>query len=860
MVRDKPGSGASAALSAPPVSSAPDADQVASDASSLVAEARYADALALVDRALMATPEHPALLLAKGSTLYEWGRAREARDVLLRAEASSGSSTPACLRLGWACLSLGSRAEAQAWMRKAVLAEPGGWQGHFGLGVVLLALGRSDEAAASLESCLERNPDHVDSLVFLGGCKLDQEKPGEAEALLRRAIALDGKRADIRVTLALAIGRQGRIDDAREALERAERLDAAIGTHAGDPAILGEALMNSGHLRDALDLYERSLPEWPTIANHFNYAIALLTSGRLPEGWHHYEFRWLKEPFLSRRPQYGRPPWSGQDLNGKTILLHGEQGSGDTIQFLRYAQSLKLLGATVVLHGSEGLVALARGCPGVDVVLDAGDPLPPFDFYIHLMSLPRIFGTEIDSIPNAVPYLNVEPALAEQWARRLDADPRPRVGIVWAGSPGHLSDRWRSMPLHALAPLGELAEVRFISLQKGAAAAAARAAALPLPLLDLDPELEDFSDTAAVISQLDLVISVDTAVVHLAGALGRPVWTMVAEPADWRWLTAREDSPWYPTMRLFRQRRRGDWDELVARVKVALQERFCGVTKHPVPGVGQPATASQQPTPARLPSPHVGPRVAPGFCAVAETRVGILEYRPDLEPVGQSIGWYGEYRQADLDLLATMVDAGATVLEVGAGVGAHAVFLAKIIGDAGHLILYEPGRVRRRILETNVGANRLSNVTVMRRRLGRPRERGAGAPAQGSAPAIGVGGDATETLDQLRLARLDLLKVNADHEDDVSALEVLSGAADTLWRLRPTLFLAAKGEAALHDLADCAKGFGYRCWRIETALFNPANFNRRETDIFGGRAALALMAVPEECDVDRVPQRHAELR
>jgi hypothetical protein len=382
-----------------------------------------------------------------------------------------------------------------------------------------------------------------------------------------------------------------------------------------------------------------------------------------------------------------------------------------------------------------------------------------------------------------------------------------------------------------------VAGVRFIALQKGPAEGEVEGLAAGLELLNLGPELEDFCDTAAVISQLDLVLCVDTAVAHLAGALGKPVWLMVPQPADFRWLERREDSPWYPTMRLFRQSRRGDWDEVIGRVKVALRERVRegAVTAANV----QRAQAVPPPRPlSTLEALLAGHR--PGLSAVAETRVGIVQYLPDEALVGESIAWYGEYLQPQLDLLARLIRPGATVLEVGAGIGMHALFLGKALGADGHLFLYEPRPVVQRILQQNLGANGVSNVTVMRRALGR-RSAGDLATSSGvAAPAF------IETLDELQLERLDWLKIN----DGSLALEVFEGDTDTLWRLRPRLFLAAADAALLDTLAERVKAFSYRCWWLATALFNAANFNRRDADIFAGRKALALLAIPEEIDVD----------
>jgi precorrin-6B methylase 2 len=232
-----------------------------------------------------------------------------------------------------------------------------------------------------------------------------------------------------------------------------------------------------------------------------------------------------------------------------------------------------------------------------------------------------------------------------------------------------------------------------------------------------------------------------------------------------------------------------------------------------------------------MPIPSQAPGHRPGFSAVAECRDGIVQYLPDEAWVGDSLGWYGEYLQPQLDLLARLIRPGATVLEVGAGVGEHALFLAAAVGETGHLFLYESRPVVRRILQQNLGANRVTNITLMRRTLG----------ATGEAADRG-----SETLDELQLERLDWLKINGS----VSALEVLDGGAETLWRLRPLLFLAAQDERALTALVSRVQAFSYRCWRMETALFNPQNFNRRDADIFSGRSAIALLAIPEEIDVD----------
>ena len=792
------------------------------------AAGRYARSLAVIARALEVTQNEPELKSLRASTLFSWGRFREARDEFLRAEASGAPHSNALSQMAMACLYVGDLSGAEARMRELTTVQPDAAESHFGLGIVLKAQRRIAEAVVSYERALKLQPDFVDCLIHLSACRVAENDLHGAETLLRHAVATDSDRPDAWNDLGMVMGRQDRYPDALKAFQRAARLEVLRGEDVSSFINLAINARDAGQTREALEVYETSLAQRPSADGHFSYAVALLTTGRLPEGWRHFGFRWLREPSLSFRPRFGRPVWAGQVLRGRTILLRAEQGVGDTIQFVRYARMLKALGATVQVGVFAGLEDLLRGAEGVDQVLGPNDVVPEFDFYAHMMSLPLIFETNLESIPDEVPYLHAEPARRERWARQLRGDPGLTVGIVWAGNPTHVRDRYRSLSLRQLAPLADVKGVRWVSLQKGEAAGEAEAAPPGLPLVNLGPALEDFRDTAAVIDQLDLVLCVDTAVAHLAGALGKPVWVMLPKPADWRWLEGREDSPWYPTMRLFRQSRRGEWDDVVERVRVALQERLNDGASVTVQGAHRrPQALGPMPVVA-IPSRAPGHRV--GFSGLAECRGGILQYLPDEPLIGDSLGWYGEYLQPQLDLLARMIRPGATVLEVGAGVGAHALLLAAMIGAEGHLFLYESRPVAKRILQQNLAANRLTNITLMRRTLG----------ASGEAVDLG-----TETLDELQLERLDWLKVNGH----VSALDVLDGGPDTLWRLRPLLFLAA-GEPVSTTLAHRVKEFSYRCWRVKTALFNPQNFNRRDDDIFSGHTESALLAIPEEIEVD----------
>jgi precorrin-6B methylase 2 len=450
-------------------------------------------------------------------------------------------------------------------------------------------------------------------------------------------------------------------------------------------------------------------------------------------------------------------------------------------------------------------------------------PCPEFDYYIHLMSLPRIFATDLESIPAERAYLRADRELAKGWKSRLasNAPGTLNVGLVWRGDPNHGRDRYRSIPLDQFKPLASVGAVRFFSLQKGASLD--EPAPSNLKFTNLAPVLADLRDTAALISQLDLLICVDTAVAHLAGALGVEVWLLLPVPSDWRWLERTEKSPWYPSMRIFRQSEQRNWNEVLVRVAAALRDRTAAAPpkrgsqlrpKNNIPAVTNRRTSL---------NPFAPIATSGKFTKVAETRYGIAQYLPDQSIVGESVCYYGELLQQQLDLLARIIPHGGTALEVGAGVGLHSLFFAKALGDSGHLYVFEPQPQIQRILRQNLRANRVTNVTLLRSALG-----------------AGLG-----PVDELRLLKLDLLKINGD----IDAIAVIEGAKDTLWRARPVIFVAVGDNGLAREVASRTKDCGYRCWRNETTLFNPGNFARRATDVFGGATALAVLGVPEEIDM-----------
>ncbi len=378
-------------------------------------------------------------------------------------------------------------------------------------------------------------------------------------------------------------------DRSEEAAESYRQVLASHPDHVASHCNLGVSLMARNDIAGAAECYRHAIAVIPDHAEaHWNLSLAQLVAGDFANGWPGYEWRLRTRRHVPR--DFAEPVWGGGPLAGKTILLHREQGFGDTIQFIRYAPLVAGRGGRVVLEVQPQLARLAAGVAGVAEVVVAGTKLPPFDLHCSLLSLPDRFATDLATIPADIPYLTPDPAAVERWRLKLGDGSGLKVGIAWAGNPSHKNDRNRSVAIERLLPLLEVPGIRWFSLQVGEHAG--DLARLPIGMVaDLSGELGDFSDTAAVIANLDLVIAVDTAIVHLAGALGRPVWAMMTFAPDWRWLLDREDSPWYPSLRLFRQATLGDWDSVLVRMRQALGQRVNQILPEWQPGP-RPASAA----------------------------------------------------------------------------------------------------------------------------------------------------------------------------------------------------------------------------------------------------------------------------
>jgi Flp pilus assembly protein TadD len=411
---------------------------------------------------------------------------------------------------------------------KATDADPTIAELQCNLAHTLRLSGDEDGALRAVRKAIDLKPDLAIAHNVLGSILRDRLRPANALASFRKAVELDPNYAEAVNNWASVLESIGRVAEAGPGFERAVALAPAV----------------------------------PLF--HQNLGMNRLLRGDLTGGWS--EIDWRR---LDRRNPAGRsfeqPVWNGTPLAGQTVLLTAEQGLGDTIQFLRYAPMVASRGARVVVECQPPLVELARTVPGVADVVPLGQPLPPFHFHSPLMTLPMAFNTTLESIPATVPYLSVDPARAVTWGEKLPTGPR-RVGVVWAGNPRFANDRIRSLAPSRLAPLLAVPNVTWVSLQKSSSTTVTP----PPGLLDLTADLHDFADTAALISQLDLVIAVDTAVAHLAAALGKPTWILLAAVPDWRWMLGRADSPWYPSVRLFRQTTPGDWSTVVGEVASAM--------------------------------------------------------------------------------------------------------------------------------------------------------------------------------------------------------------------------------------------------------------------------------------------------
>jgi tetratricopeptide (TPR) repeat protein len=551
---------------------------------------RAAEAEAAYRGALRLQPNVPDFHHHLGLALKDQGRATEAEASFRQAIRLRRDFVPARIDLCNLLVETARSVEAEACVRAALKVAPGNLGAVNTLGLALASQGKHEAALACFEQVIAGAPHNANALVNRANSLAILERHEETVAAYRAALAATPDASDLRLGLARALLALERGAAAEEILQ-AERAARPDDTQV--LALLGRALAFQDRIEAALEVFRhaarlepaaaatwegiglalRDLGRWPEALAPFaqaarlapedagiraNYGYALMANGAFAEAWPHFEWR-VRKPGNARLRE---PAWDGQQTD-RVVLIHAEQGLGDTLQFVRFVPEAARR-ARIVLGCPASLNALLHCLPGV-VGIVSGEPVPAYDYHCPLMSLPRLFGTQPEQFDALVPYIHADAAKVAVWRDRLAGLSAPRVGLVWAGNPKYPVDRRRSLPSAQLGPLLAVPGFSWVSLQMGEARVG-----LPACVFDAAPFLADFTDTAACVAALDLVISVDTSVAHLAGAMGKPVWLLNRADTDWRWLLDRADSPWYPTMRIFRQPSPGDWRRVIEDVAAAL--------------------------------------------------------------------------------------------------------------------------------------------------------------------------------------------------------------------------------------------------------------------------------------------------
>jgi tetratricopeptide (TPR) repeat protein len=574
---------------------------------------RPEEALGLIQKALVVNPDAPDCHCNLGLVLNALGRHEQAVAALGQAIKLKPDYVEAYYHLAHALDALSRREQAVAAYRKVLALQPNFAEAANELGVVLAILCKWDDAISAFRQAVQHRKKYVEALNNLGSALMEKGEFQEAVAAFRQSIDAEPQSPAAYKHLGGALLKLGRpaesIENYQQALARQpdsaeilnllavaytanaqlpQAIDACRKALAISPDFadghntLGTVLHKIGDLNGAIAEHEKALaikPGYPPAI--LNLSLIHLLQGDFEKGWREYEYRWKVIKTFIPDPPFAQMMWDGSDLKGKRILLHPEGGYGDTIQFVRYAPLVAQRGGQVVIGCVSELFRLLQTLDGVAELHLAGPDLPAFDVHCPLLSLPRVLGTTPQTVPANVPYLHADSQLSRRFQMSLpDVGKKLKVGLVWAGRPEFDNDHNRSIALKKLSPLAKIPGVWFCSLQKGEAGQQIRTLGDGFDVVDWTADLHDFADTAAMIDNLDLIISVDTAMAHLSGAMGKRVWVLLPFVPDWRWILNRNDTPWYPTMRLFRQERAGDWETPIAKMADALRE-LAGSRKSP---------------------------------------------------------------------------------------------------------------------------------------------------------------------------------------------------------------------------------------------------------------------------------------
>lgn len=566
-------------------------------------QGELAHAITLYGKVLQSRPSHFEALHLAGIAANQQQNHALAIEYIGKALKINPHHAAALSNIGLAFQSQGHHEEAIIHFQQALRIEPQNTAVLYNCGNAWRSLKLYEMALECYEALLQINPDDIEVLLHTGEVLFNLDRLDEALNVYKRVLAIHPDNVNVLNNAGIIFQRLKRFDDAYEYLSRAASVasdyaaayfnrgnvlrqmnrpleavqdyDQVLRLMPGHHEVLnnkGNALRALNRLAEAHACFLQAIQGFPDYADaHWNDGLCQLLAGDFKHGWAGYEWRWASE-LKDETRQFLTPQWDGsQPLDGKSILLHAEQGYGDTLQFSRYVSKVQALGAKVILEVQPQLLALLTALNGVDMVVARGSELPEFDYHCPLLSLPKVFATDAQTIPANIPYVFAEPISIAQWQEKLEPSLTPRIGIVWAGSTDHLNDHNRSIPLRDFLQIVQPG-LQFYALQTALREGDKRVLKRYPQVRQFTASIRDFNDTAALINLMDIVITVDTAVAHLAGAMGKPVWVLLPYSPDWRWLLDRNDSPWYPTARLFRQAAIGDWSSVLGEVSQALRE------------------------------------------------------------------------------------------------------------------------------------------------------------------------------------------------------------------------------------------------------------------------------------------------
>ena len=541
---------------------------------------KHTMALEFIRKAIEKNPQVPQFYNTLGLVLEGLGEFEQANLAYQEAISRHPHYAEAYHNMAITLQSQGQYAAAVEKCRQAVALKPDYAEAYNTMGYSLEKQQHYAEAATNYTQALQLKPDYVEAYNHLGVVLNELGRSAEAIENYKRALQIDSEYSEVYNNLGIALKEQEQFAEAITYFGQALYYEPDF-TEAHYN--LANSLRDEGRCAEAIDSYLRAIRLQPDYAEaHWNMSLTLLLSGNFTEGWKHYRRRRNADlEILTDYHRSGKPRWDGTRFEGKRLFVHYEQGLGDNIQFVRYLPMVKARGGKIIFETLKPLIGLFKEFPWIDEMIEYRPDERPsviFDLYTSLLDMPNIFGTTVETIPNGVPYIHADPVKVQYWRNKL-AGPGFKVGIVWAGSPEHGNDRYRSCKLECFAPLTKIDDVQLYALQKGQAVNQIDELAGTLPIKRLSNEFEDFTDTAAAIENLDLVISVDTSVLHLAGAMGKPTWALLPFSPEWRWMLHRPDSPWYPTMTLFRQKERKGWHPVFQRVAVELRNVIEGHEK-----------------------------------------------------------------------------------------------------------------------------------------------------------------------------------------------------------------------------------------------------------------------------------------